>query len=139
MTLAAGDLLHGAPQSGLVGWGGSVFNSSWNDEAFAQVELGAATFARRQDGTLVAWGYNGNGACNVPELPAGVRYVGVARGPGLHALVFRSDGVALSWGYDNYGQCQVPPLPPGLAYVDGATGNPSVSPCAAIELRWVGA
>jgi len=36
-------------------------------------------------GAVVAWGFNGNGQCNVPTLPPGMRYLSVAGG-GYHSL-----------------------------------------------------
>ena len=38
------------------------------------------TVARRSDGSVVAWGDNADGQCNVPALPAGLTYVEVAAG-----------------------------------------------------------
>ena len=38
------------------------------------------TVARRSDGSVVAWGDNAYGQCNVPALPAGLTYVEVAAG-----------------------------------------------------------
>ena len=42
------------------------------------------TVARRSDGSVVAWGYNAYGQCNVPALPAGLTYVEVAAGDRSH-------------------------------------------------------
>ena len=43
------------------------------------------TVARRSDGSVVAWGDNTYGQCNVPPLPAGLAYVEIARGRLPHA------------------------------------------------------
>ena len=67
-------------QSNIKGWGSSVFDSSWNSEtAFVEVAAGDGhTVARRSDGSVVAWGHNDYGQCNVPALPVGLTYVEVA-------------------------------------------------------------
>src|SRR6188768_430427 len=67
-------------QSGVNGWGSSVFDSSWNSETtFVEVQAGHySTVARRSDGSVVAWGRNDFGGCNAPVLPGGLTYVEVA-------------------------------------------------------------
>ena len=67
------------------------------------------------DGTVVAWGYDSSGQCNVPAGLAGV----VALAGGFeHSLALRSDGTVVAWGAgepDNptdpfgFGQSAVPP------------------------------
>ena len=42
------------------------------------------TVARRSDGSVVAWGDNAYGQCNVPALPAGLTYVEIAAGDRSH-------------------------------------------------------
>ena len=78
--------------------------------------------ARRSDGSVVAWGDNYYGQCNVPALPAGLTYVEVAAG-GCHTVARRSDGSVVAWGSNDYGQCNVPALPAGLTYVEVAAGG----------------
>jgi hypothetical protein len=70
----------------------------------------------------VAWGYNGDGQCNVPPLPPGLTYVEVAAAASTHNVARRSDGSVVAWG-DNYlGECVVPALPNGLSYLGIAAG-----------------
>jgi hypothetical protein len=73
-------------------------------------------------GAVVAWGYNGEGQCNVPPLPSGLRYESVAGG-GYHSLAVRNDGAVVAWGRNDFGQCTVPTLPPGLRYESVAGGG----------------
>ena len=56
-----------AAQSYISGWGWQVFDSRWNQESFVEVAAGEwHTVARRSDGSVVAWGNNGDGQCYVP-------------------------------------------------------------------------
>src|SRR5436189_127948 len=74
-------------QSFIRGWGLHVFDSRWNNEAFVEVAAGAwNTVARRSDGSVVAWGDNTSGQCNVPALPAGLTYVEVAAAGASYAF-----------------------------------------------------
>jgi len=94
-------------------------------EGVTAVQLGAGydhSVALLSDGSIVAWGGNVFGQCDVPPLPRGVTYVQVAAGL-LHNVAVRSDGEAVGWGNDVSGQSSgVPPLPDGLAYVQAAAG-----------------
>ena len=63
--------------------------------------------ARRSDGSLVAWGLNTSGQCNVPSLPPGVTYVEIAAG-GSHTVARRSDGSVVAWGLNASGHATCP-------------------------------
>jgi ribosomal protein L14 len=80
------------------------------------------SLARRSDGSVVAWGDNSSGQCNVLALPPGSSYVEVAGGWN-HTVARRSDGSVVAWGDNSYGQGSVPALPPGLSYVEVAAGG----------------
>ena len=73
--------------------------------------------ARRSDGSVVAWGDNGYGQCNVPALPAGLTYVEVDGGD-YHTVARRSDGSVVAWGLNFHGQGSVPALPGGNTYFE---------------------
>ncbi|HTF88128.1 MAG TPA: hypothetical protein VK843_06930, partial [Planctomycetota bacterium] len=75
--------------------------------------------ARRSNGSVLAWGENGNGQCNVLPLPAGLTYTAIAAGD-YHTLARRSDGSLVAWGNNGVGQCNVPALPVGLSYTNFA-------------------
>src|SRR5262249_29402966 len=69
-------------QSSVRSFGIAVFDSALS-EATDFVEIAAAqhhVIARRADGSVVAWGDNHSGECNVPALPPGLTYVEVAAG-----------------------------------------------------------
>jgi hypothetical protein len=72
--------------------------------------------ARRSDGHIAAWGYNGDEECDVPPLPPGKTYVDIAA-TNYHSVARRSDGVILGWGSYFQGKRYLPELPEGLAYV----------------------
>src|SRR5262245_6684595 len=112
-----------APGQGVLrGWGSQVFDSSWNDESFVEVSGGDGfTLARRADGSVVGWGKNQYGVCNIPPLPPGLSYAKLSGG-NQHALALRSDGSVVAWGSPTFGVLNIPPLPPGLTYVDVAAG-----------------
>ena len=59
----------------------------------------------KSDGTIVAWGSNGYGQCNVPAPNAD--FVAVAGGD-WHSLGLKSDGTIVAWGNNAHGQCDVP-------------------------------
>jgi hypothetical protein len=78
--------------------------------------------ARRSDGSVVAWGDNSYGQCNVPALPSGLAYVEIAAGR-RHSLARRSDGSVVAWGETGLGQCNVRPLTPDWKFVEVAAGE----------------
>lgn len=75
------------------------------------------SFALCSDGTLAAWGYNGNGelgngGTGFSPLPVSVDTTGVLAGKTIaavfagsfHSFVLCTDGSLASWGYNGYGQ-----------------------------------
>ena len=68
--------------------------------------------ARRADGTLWTWGYNGDGRLgdgtnttrNVPaQMGTGTNWASVSAGY-FHMLAVQSDGTLWAWGQNTYGQ-----------------------------------
>jgi alpha-tubulin suppressor-like RCC1 family protein len=62
------------------------------------------SLALRENGSLVAWGENFLGQCNVP---AGKDFTDISCG-GFHNLALRENGSIAAWGFNNYGQCNAP-------------------------------
>ena len=71
----------------------------------------------KSDGTIVAWGNNDDGQCNVPAPNAD--FVAVAAGI-YHSLGLKSDGTIVAWGDNDDGQCDVPA--PNADFVAVAAG-----------------
>lgn len=59
----------------------------------------------KADGTIVAWGDNSYGQCDVPAPNTG--FVAIAAGF-LHSLGLKSDGSIVGWGHNGSGQLNVP-------------------------------
>jgi hypothetical protein len=68
-------------------------------------------------GSIVAWGRNVEGQCNVPAPNTG--FVAVAAGGG-HSLGLKTDGSIVAWGHNADGQCNVPA--PNSGFVAVAAG-----------------
>ena len=66
------------------------------------------------DGSVVAWGSNSYGQCNVPSPPVGLSYVEIAAGL-YHSVGRLSNGSIIAWGLNTDGQCNAPSSPPGLS------------------------
>jgi alpha-tubulin suppressor-like RCC1 family protein len=110
-------------QRWLVGNGLMTFDSRWSNESFVDIAAGQYhALALRADGTVVAFGQNGAGQCDVPALPSGVTYVALAAG-GFHSAAIRSDGQIVVWGDNSEGQHSVPALAAGTSWVELASGH----------------
>jgi len=72
--------------------------------------------ALRSDGSILGWGDNGDGQCNVPHPNSGFAAMS---GGGLHSVGLKADSTIVGWGYDNWGQCQVPEPNTGFVAVSG--------------------
>jgi hypothetical protein len=59
----------------------------------------------KSDGTIVAWGSNTYGQCNVPAPNAD--FIGIEAGS-FHGLGLKSDGSIVAWGKNDYGQSNAP-------------------------------
>ena len=60
--------------------------------------------ALKADGTVVVWGYNGDGQQNVPAVLTNV--VAITAGSSIFAL--KSDGTVTGWGFNGYGDLNIP-------------------------------
>ena len=72
----------------------------------------------KSNGTIVTWGWNEYGQCDVPALNRD--FVAVAAGT-WHSLGLKSGGTIVAWGSDYFGQCDVPA--PNASFVAVAAGK----------------
>jgi hypothetical protein len=75
------------------------------DSLIAVAGGGYHSLGLKSNGTIVAWGNNDYGQCNVPAPNAD--FIAVAGGD-WHSLGLKSDGTIVAWGDNGYGQCNVP-------------------------------
>jgi hypothetical protein len=96
----------GQSTGSIVGWGSQVVVEQSALEDLVAVAGGSLhSLGLKSDGTVVAWGWNADGQCDVPVPNAD--FVAVAGG-WRHSLGLKSDGTVVAWGNNDYGQCDVP-------------------------------
>lgn len=76
----------------------------------------ASPFSPVTDKTIMAWGDNYYGECNVPAPNSG--FVAVSGGS-FHSLGLKSNGTVVAWGDNSYSQCTVPLPNSGFVAVAG--------------------
>ena len=74
-------------------------------------------------GSLVAWGYNGYGGCNVPD---GDDFKAITAGH-IHSLALKSNGSIVARGDNRYGQCNVPSPNIGYKAIASSVGDHSLA------------
>ena len=114
-----GELVEGAPPGKIVGWGKQVVPTDLS-EGFVAVTAGLEhSLGLKADGSIVAWGDNWWGQCNVPSPNTG--FVAVAAGR-YYNLGLKEDASIVAWGDEplQFGQCDVPS--PNTGFVAVAAG-----------------
>ena len=77
--------------------------------------------ALKNDGTVVAWGDNSYGECNVPPGLSNVVALASGGGSAVHFVVVKADGTLAVWGSYLGKQSDVPPgMTNAVAAADGA-------------------
>lgn len=98
------------PSGNVTGWGEVVaFPLNAQGATFTKIAAGnARNVALKSDGTVVAWGQNSLGQCDVPSGLSGVVALSAGAG-GDHTLALKGDGTVVAWGGNNfYGEATVP-------------------------------
>ena len=99
-----------------------IANAPSDRSDITQVAAGRRTgYALLQDGTILAWGSDANGECQVPLAGVGHKFVKVCSGPNT-GYGFTDDHRLLAWGRNAAGQCDVPALSTGLYYTEVSAG-----------------
>jgi len=95
-----------AQQTGsILGWGMQVVGIDL-DEGFIVVAAGGThSLALKEDGSVVAWGSNDYGLCEIPSPNAD--FIAIAAGV-THSLGLKVDGSIAAWGNNDSGQCNIP-------------------------------
>jgi hypothetical protein len=83
----------------------------------AALVLGVGVASGQSAGSILAWGYNAHGVCDVPA--PNTDFVAVT-GRHMHSLGLMSDGTIVAWGDNLYGVCDVPA--PNADFVAVASG-----------------
>lgn len=63
------------------------------------------TVALKKDGTVVTWGNNWSGQCNVLK---GLKDVIAISAGMFHTVALKKDSTVVAWGWNRCGQCNVP-------------------------------
>jgi len=90
----------GQSTGSVVGWGQQVVVPPEELEGLVAIAGGMLhSLGLKSDGSIVAWGYNDRGQCEVPA--PNVDLVAIAGG-GNHSLGLKSDGSIVAWGDNTY-------------------------------------
>lgn len=90
----------------IVGWGSQIIVGPDDIKGCENVAAGAYhSVGLKSDGTIIAWGANNFGQCDVPTPNAD--FVAVAAGY-AHSLGLKSNGTVVAWGRNADGECDVP-------------------------------
>ena len=102
----------------IIGWGSQVVGVDLSGPFVAVAAGQYHSLGLKADGSIVAWGYNANGQCEVSAPNTG--FVAVAAGYS-HSLGLKADGSIVAWGSNYDGQCDVPA--PNTGFVTLAAGQ----------------
>ena len=90
-------------------------------EFLAAIRIAAGryySFALKNDGTVVGWGWNGEGQTAIPSGLSGV--IAISAAWGQHSLALKNDGTVVAWGYSGYGAAVIPSGLSGVIAISGS-------------------
>jgi len=115
---------YAASAASIVGWGEQVVGVNLSDGFIAISAGDYHSMGLKADGSIVAWGYNWAGQCNIPPPNSG--FIAIAAG-GAHSLGLKEDGSIIAWGSNRDGQCDIPEPNSGFIAI-AAGGGPQPGP-----------
>ncbi|MDY7109936.1 MAG: hypothetical protein SYC29_14990 [Planctomycetota bacterium] len=92
-------------EASIVGCGSQVAGADFRGRFISIAAGGFHSLGLMTDGSIVAWGSNGDGECDVPE--PNTDFIRIAAGED-HNLGLKADGSIVAWGGNSHGQCNVP-------------------------------
>jgi alpha-tubulin suppressor-like RCC1 family protein len=102
----------------IVGWGEQVVGGDLSGGLVKVAAGGVHSLALKQDGSIVAFGQNFYGQCNIPLIDS--NFIDISAG-WYHSLALKQDGSIVAWGRNDYGQCNVPE--PNSGFIAVAAGG----------------
>ncbi len=109
--------VRGQTTGSIEAWGYNIGDVPAPNTGFVAIAGGEThSLGLRSDGSMAAWGYNGDGQLNVPAPNTG--FVAVAGGTN-HSLGLKADGSIEGWGLNDSGQLDVPAPNSGFVAVAG--------------------
>jgi len=102
----------------ILGWGTQVVGANLDTGFIAIATGGGHSLGLNQDGSIVTWGYNYHGQCNIPPPNRG--FTAIAAGDG-YSLGLNQDGSIVAWGHNGSGQCGIPS--PNTGFIAIAAGE----------------
>ena len=106
-----------AQEGSVVGWGSQVVGVDLSGDYVSVFAGYAHSLGLKNNGSIVAWGYNEHGQCDVPH--PNTSFTAIATN-NSHNLGLKDDGSIVAWGRNDYGQCDVPE--PNTGFVAVAAG-----------------
>ncbi len=102
----------------IIGWGSQVVGVDLSTDFVGVAGGSVHSLGLKPDGSIVAWGGNSSGQCDVP--PPNTDFVAVTAGV-YHSLGLKADGSIVAWGGNLFGETNVPA--PNTEFVAVAAGR----------------